>query len=192
MGKDVNEYTNVITFIKDLERLKDTTRTAWTSSNRRESTAEHSFRLAMFVFVLKDYFPEINLTRALSMALIHDLGEAYDGDISAILKIDPKIKFENEKKALDKLLETLSPYTRSEIISLFKEYNEGLTLESKLVKALDKIETIIQHNQGSNPEDFNYSFNLEYGKEYMSFSPVIKEIREIIDKETMQRKEEKK
>lgn len=57
-------------------------------------------------------------------------------------------------------------------------------MESKLVKALDKIETIIQHNQGNNPEDFNYSFNLEYGKEYMCFSPIIEEIRTIIDKET--------
>lgn len=184
MNNTVNEYTNIITFIKELERLKDTIRTAWTSSGRRESTAEHSFRLSMFIFVLKDYFPEINLTKALSMSLVHDLGEAYDGDISAIVKIDPKTKIENEEKALNRLLETLSEHTRSEIISLYKEYNGGLTLESKIVKALDKIETIIQHNQGNNPEDFNYSFNLEYGKEYMSFSPIIEEIRTIIDKET--------
>jgi putative hydrolases of HD superfamily len=185
MNNSINEYNNIITFIKELERLKDTTRTAWTKGGRRESTAEHTFRLAMFVLVLKDYFPEIDFAKALSMALVHDLGEAYEGDVSAVLMVDPKSKLESEERAYNRLLEGLSSITRSEIMSLFKEYNEGLTKESKLVKALDKIETIIQHNQGKNPEDFNYSFNLKYGKEYMSFSPIIKEIRDIVDSETM-------
>ena len=43
---------------------------------------------------------------------------------------------------------------------MWKEYNEESTPEAKLIKALDKAETIIQHNQGKNPPDFDYEFNL--------------------------------
>ena len=35
-------------FIKEAERLKAVTRTAWTHDGRRESTAEHSWRPGLF------------------------------------------------------------------------------------------------------------------------------------------------
>lgn len=34
---------------------------------------------------------------------------------------------------------------------LWEEYSQGITPEARLVKALDKAETIIQHSQGRNP-----------------------------------------
>ncbi len=39
------------------------------------------------------------------------------------------------------------------------EYNSCSTKEAKLVKAMDKLETIVQHNQGNNPEDFDYELS---------------------------------
>ena len=53
-------------------------------------------------------------------------------------------------------------------MDLWKEYNEAVSKEARLVKALDKAETIMQHNQGCNPAGFDYDFNLEYGQEYFS------------------------
>lgn len=44
-------------FIKEAERLKAVTRTAWTHDGRRESTAEHSWRLALFAGSLRNAFP---------------------------------------------------------------------------------------------------------------------------------------
>lgn len=67
---------------------------------------------------------------------------------------------------------------------MWKEYNECNTKEAKLVKAMDKLETIVQHNQGKNPEDFDYKFNLKYGKEYFENNDVLKSIRNIIDEDT--------
>lgn len=46
--KNLNEYMD---FMKTAESLKSVTRTAWTSEGRRESTAEHSWRLALMVAV---------------------------------------------------------------------------------------------------------------------------------------------
>jgi len=45
----------------------------------------------------------------------------------------------------------------------------------------------MQHNQGKNPDDFNYGFNLEYGKTYTAEDPLIKSIRDILDRETVDR-----
>lgn len=46
------------------------------------------------------------------------------------------------------------------------------------------IETLIQHNQGLNPDNFDYSFNLEYGREWTDYSELFSEIRKVIDDET--------
>ena len=48
----------------------------------------------------------------------------------------------------------------------------------------DKLETIIQHNQGANPPDFDYAFNLEYGRKYTQTEPLLAEIRAIVDADT--------
>ena len=83
-------------FIKELELLKNITRTAWTSAGKKESTAEHSWRLALFTGIISQEFPELDGKKLLMMALVHDLGEIYDGDISAALLPDPDEKYKSE------------------------------------------------------------------------------------------------
>ena len=57
------------------ERLKDTERHCYTSGNRRESVAEHSWRLTLMAYLVSDEFPGADLEKLLKMCLIHDLGE---------------------------------------------------------------------------------------------------------------------
>jgi putative hydrolase of HD superfamily len=180
----MDDYTNIIAFIKETERLKNNTRTAWTSGGRQESIADHSWRLALFCMVLEEHFQDIDFNRVLRLALIHDLGEAYDGDTSATVEVNHDLKLKKEEAALHRLTTLLSKTTQEKLQGLWVEYNKGETKEAKLVKALDKIETIIQHNQGENPADFDYIFNLEYGKKLSLFDPIVQSIREIVDQET--------
>ncbi|MNF15954.1 hypothetical protein D3C80_2187750 [compost metagenome] len=56
-----------------------------------------------------------------------------------------------------------------------------------MVKALDKIETILQHTQGDNPPDFDYAFNLEYGRRYTDAIPFLASLRRALDEETRKR-----
>ena len=69
-------------------------------------------------------------------------------------------------------------------MDLWQEYEDGRTPESRLVKALDKAETIIQHNIGKNPPNFDYAFNLQYGKPYFTEDALLEEIRSTLDEET--------
>jgi putative hydrolases of HD superfamily len=76
------------------------------------------------------------------------------------------------------------------MMELWEEYNSNETPEAKLIKALDKAETILQHNRGDNPEEFYYRFNLEYGKEYFKDDEMLVQLRAILDEMTIQRMSE--
>ena len=180
----MNNIDKVIRFIKEIENLKSVTRTAWTKTGRRESTAEHSWRLAMLLMVLSDDFKDLDIDKAIKMSLVHDLGELYDGDISAKLQNDNDNKAEMEEKAMRRMLTILPENLAENIYDLWKEYNECCTKEAKLVKAMDNLETIVQHNQGDNPEDFDYEFNLQYGKQYFMDNEILEYMRYIIDEDT--------
>ena len=183
------ELKKVISFIEEAELLKSVVRTAWTEQGRRESTAEHSWRLAMFAGVMHDNYPELDLSRILMMCLIHDIGEIYEGDVSAALQPDQEDKFQTEYSAAQRVFSVLPEHQAGKLMEIWLEYNEGATPEARLVKALDKAETIIQHNQGKNPSDFNYEFNLEYGRKYFVEDAVLGELRSMLDDRTRENME---
>ena len=71
------------------EKLKDTTRHCYTSKGRHESVAEHSWRIALMAFWLRDEFPQADMDKVIRMCLIHDLGECFTGDIPALTRPPP-------------------------------------------------------------------------------------------------------
>lgn len=139
------EQEKLIEFLGVLEKLKCNTRHNWTTSGRQESVVEHSWRVAVMACLLREEFPDLDMNRVVDMCLIHDWGEAITGDIPAFLK-----NADDEKKesgVLRSLVETLPKPAASRLQSLFDEMEEMSTGEARLTKALDKIETLIQHNE---------------------------------------------
>lgn len=183
----------ILVFLRAAERLKATDRSAYTSDGRPESAAEHTWRVCLMALVLAPEFPEVDFPRLLRICLVHDLGEAVRGDVPAPeqarrLAEDPAArKAEEERRDLLALLEPLPEPRRAEILALWDEYEAAETPEARLAKALDKLETILQHTQGDNPPDFDYRFNLEYGRRYTADHPLIAELRRILDRETERR-----
>ena len=80
------EARTVLDFLDIAEKLKCNTRHSWTSSGRHESVAEHTCRLCMFAWLVKDEFPDCDIDKVIKMCLFHDLGEAVTGDIPAFVK----------------------------------------------------------------------------------------------------------
>jgi putative hydrolase of HD superfamily len=127
--------------------LKKLKRTGWLLRGvpTPESIADHSFRTALITLFLADELRdggvEIDVERALRMALLHDLGEARITDVPlpAQRYFD---KVEGERGALKELfgkIERAGEYT-----ALFEEYEGGSTLEGKLVRFADKLEMLLQ------------------------------------------------
>jgi len=180
----------VLDFLRAAERLKVTHRSAYTSEGTSESVAEHSWRVCLMAVVLRDELPHVDLGKLLAMCVIHDLGEAIGGDVPAPeqarrLASDPRAtKSAQEREDLLTLLTPLPAATRARIASLWDEYEAASSPEARTAKALDKLETILQHTQGDNPSDFDYRFNLGYGRAFTSGDPTIVRLRAMLDAET--------
>lgn len=94
---------SLLCFLQEAEGLKSVERTAWTSSGRRESTAEHSWRLALLAWALLDRYPRLDHAKVLALCLVHDLGERDCGDRSASDLPDPAAKRREEQACLRRL-----------------------------------------------------------------------------------------
>ena len=166
------------------EKLKCNTRHCYTSNGRHESVAEHSWRIALMGMLVADEFPEADMDKVIRMCLIHDLGEAFTGDIPSFEKTD-----QDEKKEENVLLDWVRTFPepeRSEWAALYAEMNALETTEAKIYKALDKIEAVIQHDEAdlSTWLPLEYDLQLEYGKENMEFSEYMKALKAEVDQMT--------
>lgn len=178
------DITDRLNFLRSAERLKDTLRSAYTAQGRTESVADHTWRLTLLAMTFADQLPNIDLLRLLKICVLHDLGEAVDGDIPAPLQDSTAPKSAKERHDFLSLVDLLPESTKSDFLTLWDEYENATSAEARVAKALDKIETILQHNQGTNPENFDYKFNLKYGRTHTDAIPLAKKIRELLDNET--------
>lgn len=192
VGMNESELAGLLDFLRGAERLKTVTRTGYTSAGERESVAEHTWRLSLMALLLAPEFPEVDFARLVKICLVHDLGEAIGGDIPAPEQARRRAagasgKAADERRDLMTVLQPLPPSLREEITALWDEYEAARSPEAKLAKALDKLETILQHTQGRNPPDFDYRFNLGYGREHTEGPPLIAAMRAVLDRATEDR-----
>ena len=107
--------------------------------------AEHSWRIALMAFWLRDEFPQADMDRVIRMCLIHDLGECFTGDIPTFRKTaEDEVR---EERLLHEWVDTLPAPYGAEMHALYREMAAQETPESRIYKALDKFEAVIQHNE---------------------------------------------
>ena len=167
------------------ERLKDEIRHCTTSKGRPESVAEHSWRIALMAFFMRDEFPELDMDKVIRMCLIHDLGECFTGDIPSFLKT--KADEQKEDDTLAQWVASLpAPYCH-DMAALYAEMNALETPEAKLYKALDKLEAVIQHNESpiETWEPNEYQLNVDYAWGNVAHSPYLTELRQAIKEDTL-------
>lgn len=176
--------TDLLAALHTAERLKDTTRHCCTSHRRPESVAEHSWRIALMAFWLRDEFPQADMDRVIRMCLIHDLGECFTGDIPTFRKTAEDE--EREERLLHEWVDTLPAPYGTEMHALYREMAAQETPESRIYKALDKFEAVIQHNESpiDTWEPREYDLNRTYAMENAAWSPYLTRLRQAILRET--------
>jgi len=113
------DVTSLLSVLRTAEKLKDTTRHCYTSGGRHESVAEHSWRLCLFAWFLRDEFPELDMDKVLHMCLLHDMGEAFTGDIPTFWK--DGVHESEESRLLQNWVDTLPQPYRQELTELYGE-----------------------------------------------------------------------
>jgi putative hydrolases of HD superfamily len=167
--------------------LKDTPRNSWTAGGRRESVAEHSWRLCLMAVLLEERLQGIDIARLLRLLVVHDLGEAVGGDVPAPLQRGDKSAV--ERADLVAILAPLPAAERDRLVALWDEYDRAATPEARVAKGLDRLETCLQHAEGANPAGFDYRFNLDYGRAWTDAHPAVAALRAEVDRETARRSE---
>lgn len=177
----------LLRILHTVEKLKDTMRHSYSSGGRRESVAEHTFRIALAAYFIKDEFPEADMDRVIKMCLVHDLGEIFTGDIPAFDK--SAADEANEARLLEGWVKSLPEPLSSELTALFREMNAQASLEARIFKALDGLEAVIQHNEAdiSTWEAHEYELNLRYAEDRCAFSPFFAQLRAAVRKETAEK-----
>ncbi|MDK2788630.1 MAG: hypothetical protein PWP07_1875 [Epulopiscium sp.] len=167
------------------ERLKDTTRHCTTTKGRIESVAEHSWRISLMAFLLRNEFPNVNISKVVDMCLIHDLGECFTGDIPTFKKTDKDRDMENT--LLYEWVKSLPEDISKDMQLLYAEMDEQKTIEAKLYKALDKLEALIQHNEAplTTWSENEYELNKEYAFDSVAFSDWLMDLRKEILNDTL-------
>lgn len=167
-------------------KLKSTPRHCETAQGRKESVADHSWRLALFALLLKgeEDFADTDMDKVIRMCLIHDLGESFTGDVPAFRK--NAADGEREKELLLAWVERFPRSQREEWLGLLAEMEQMETKEAKTYKALDKLEALISHNEAplSTWLPLEYDLQFTYGQEQAKFSPYLQKLREDIDRWT--------
>ncbi|MDX2030076.1 MAG: HD family hydrolase [Blastocatellia bacterium] len=149
--KSKKQSKELLNFLTELMRLKSVPRIGWLLRGVRdvESVAAHTYGVAVIAMVLADRARARGMTvdgeRMLRMALLHDLTESRTGDLPSTIK--KYFGKKNVKDADDRIAEEmfaqLGPLGDS-YRALWREYEHRQCIESKLVKAADKFDLLLQ------------------------------------------------
>jgi len=186
------EQRELLDFLHKLECLKTNGRHSTTVGGITETVAAHSWRLSVLALLIAPEFPQIDANKLLRMCLIHDFGEAITGDIPSFLKTDAHEV--TEVNAVQALLSTLPEPQRGELTTLFSEMDALESNESRLYKALDKMEAVIQHNESDISTWLPREYDLQqtYAVENASEFPYLKELRALMLEDTLKKIEQAK
>ena len=137
-----------LTFLLTTIQSKRITRTGWTMMEipHPESVAEHSYQLCVMAMVFADQLG-VNREKLIKMAIIHDLGEIFTGDVvwirGNIIDLKKRQKKEQvEAKGIESIFTKLG--NSKEYGEIFNEMTERKTIEADIFWQLDKLEMAIQ------------------------------------------------
>ena len=187
----------ILKLIHFSERLKNELRHSWTSKDRQESVAEHTWRMSLMASLIAPKLNEkVDLTKVLKMIIIHDLSEAFVGDTPAFMLKEKEAKEILEKGAMEKMKLEYNDKVVDEIAELWKEYTDRKTPEAKFATALDKMEVRIQHNESTMDRwnEVEYPRSQFAADKYCNYDKFLKELNELVKEESKNKiiKESKK
>ena len=183
----------ILSFLQEIEKYKTVERKMYSSNLKRtESDAEHSWHVAMFLFLFEKELPNLDMNKMLKLALMHDLVEIYAGDTFAFDKKNKATKKEREFESSKKLFSQLPEDLNNEFTDLFNEYEDVKTSEAKIVKSFDKIQPILQNlcSEGKSWKEHGITFSdiNDYKRKHMEHNNFILEIYEKLLNDAKKRK----
>lgn len=188
--KNYFDFASFVGALKEIERFRG--QFYWREypqRDRYDSVADHSWRLALLVAMIEKRLSQpIDLGKALTMALIHDVPEIIAGDASPIgddgtgknshaynadVAAERHMK---ERAAAETIFRTLPNGESDRLLALWNECEEQSSFEARVIKALDKIEALLQviSYQNGNLFPEHLDFTITYALKYADVDPAVR------------------
>ncbi|WP_316821554.1 HD domain-containing protein [Pedobacter gandavensis] len=165
---NLTDLSRQMAFIHEIDKLKYIQRkTRLFNSMRHENDAEHSWHLAMMALVLSEHANEkVDILKVVKMLLIHDIVEIDSGDV---FLYDQNANHDNrveEQEAAKRIFGLLPDQQAEEFISLWEEFEAGISAESKFAKSIDRLEPVLQNvsNEGGTWSEFDVKYDTVFQK----------------------------
>ena len=142
---DKDRFQKQLDFCLEIDKEKTVLRQTHISGFlRQETDAEHAWHMALMIYLLKEYANEkFDVTKAMVMALIHDVVEIDAGDAYAYDTAALATQAEKEAKAAERIFGLLPDEQKEELKGLFEEFEENQTPEAKFAHAIDNLQPLI-------------------------------------------------
>ncbi|HRR76019.1 MAG TPA: HD domain-containing protein [Ruminococcus sp.] len=134
-----------ISFMLELDKMKALYRQTYVlNEDRKENDAEHSWHLAVMAFLLAEHSNlPVDVLKVMKMVLIHDVVEIDAGDTYCYDTEGYKTKADREEKAAQRIFGLLPTDQKDEFYSLWREFEEAATADSKFANLLDRLQPIL-------------------------------------------------
>ena len=135
---------------------------------RNENDAEHAWHMAIMAYLLREYANEkVDIARVMLMCLIHDIVEIDAGDTYAYDTEALKTQKAREDAAKERIFSLLPEDQKAELISLFDEFEENRSPESKYAHAMDNLQPLILNNSngGGDWREHGVTASTVYGRQ---------------------------
>ncbi len=138
-----------IGFLLEADRLKTIIRrTPLTDNSRLETSAEHSWHVALAALALREHAPAaLDIGRVLELVVVHDLVEIDAGDTFAYDAAAHQDKAERERAAADRVFGMLPADQSTKLRALWEEFEAHHTPEARFANALDRLQALLQNMQ---------------------------------------------
>jgi putative hydrolase of HD superfamily len=160
------KINDILTFLRRSKSLESVERYRSSLRDKKNTVAEHSWRLGLMALVIgTECKVRVDTNRALSLALLHDIAEAKTGDIDAYEQILAGKQLVEDKSVMEEsaVREMTDDLPFGDwIYSLWREYEDQVTIEAKFVKALDRIEGFLHISEGGVEMYIPKEFHADY------------------------------
>ncbi|MGR3759388.1 HD domain-containing protein [Roseobacteraceae bacterium NS-SX3] len=164
--RDCNPLTARLPFLNEADALKRIIRASKLGDgSRHENSAEHSWHIMLFAWVLAEHsHAKIDTARVLKMLLLHDLVEIDAGDAPIHGVADPAAVAAleaQEQAAADRIFGLLPDAQARDFRALWDEFEAAESGDAVFAKAIDRVQPVLLNllNGGGSWVDYNVTLD---------------------------------
>jgi putative hydrolase of HD superfamily len=136
-----------LAFLAEADRLKSVLRaTTLHDASRRENSAEHSWHVMLHALVLAEHAARpVDISRVLTMLLLHDLVEIDAGDTPIHGDHDPAEQEAREQAAADRIFGLLPEDQRDGLRAIWEEFEAAESDDAVFAKSIDRVQPVLSN-----------------------------------------------